>query len=98
MRPWLLVPLAFKALRRNVMRTILTMLGIVIGVSAVICIVAIGDGREEFRRNARAHQAARRTRAQADQRDRRPLRQHECEQHESRAQFAEQIADAEWTA
>jgi len=43
-RLWLLVPLAFKALRRNVMRTILTMLGIVIGVSAVICTVAIGDG------------------------------------------------------
>ena len=44
MHVWLLIPLAFKALRRNVMRTILTMLGIVIGVSAVICTVAIGDG------------------------------------------------------
>jgi len=41
---WLLFPIAFKALRRNVMRTILTMLGIVIGVSAVICTVAIGEG------------------------------------------------------
>jgi putative ABC transport system permease protein len=40
----LLLPLALKALRRNLMRTVLTMLGIVIGVSAVICTVAIGEG------------------------------------------------------
>jgi putative ABC transport system permease protein len=44
MRLILILPLAVKALRRNVMRTILTMLGIIIGVSAVICTVAIGEG------------------------------------------------------
>ena len=44
MRLLLILPLALKALRRNVMRTILTMLGIIIGVSAVICTVAIGEG------------------------------------------------------
>jgi putative ABC transport system permease protein len=38
--------LALKALARNVMRTLLTMLGIVIGVAAVICVVAIGDGAQ----------------------------------------------------
>ena len=36
--------LALKALRQNVLRTALTMLGIIIGVGAVICIVAIGEG------------------------------------------------------
>jgi putative ABC transport system permease protein len=44
MRVLLIVPLAVKALRRNVLRTMLTMLGIIIGVSAVICTVAIGEG------------------------------------------------------
>jgi putative ABC transport system permease protein len=36
--------LALKALRQNVLRTALTMLGIIIGVGAVICVVAIGEG------------------------------------------------------
>src|SRR3954469_2343982 len=36
--------LALKALRQNVLRSGLTMLGIVIGVGAVICVVAIGEG------------------------------------------------------
>ena len=44
MRLTLLFPLAFKALRRNLMRTMLTMLGVIIGVSAVICTIAIGEG------------------------------------------------------
>ena len=35
---------ALKALTRNKMRTALTMLGIIIGVGAVICTVAIGEG------------------------------------------------------
>jgi putative ABC transport system permease protein len=35
---------AIRALRRNTMRTLLTMLGIVIGVSAVIAMVSIGNG------------------------------------------------------
>ncbi|MHB8653553.1 MAG: ABC transporter permease [Terriglobia bacterium] len=35
---------AVRALARNKMRTILTMLGIIIGVGAVICTVAIGEG------------------------------------------------------
>jgi putative ABC transport system permease protein len=41
----LMIPrLALKALRQNLLRTGLTMLGIVIGVGAVICVVAIGEG------------------------------------------------------
>jgi putative ABC transport system permease protein len=36
--------IALKALRQNTLRTGLTMLGIVIGVGAVICVVAIGEG------------------------------------------------------
>ena len=36
--------MAFLALRRNKMRTALTMLGILIGIGAVICTVAIGEG------------------------------------------------------
>ena len=44
MRLVLVFPLALKALRRNLMRTMLTMLGVIIGVSAVICTIAIGEG------------------------------------------------------
>src|SRR3954451_19880736 len=41
----LLIPrLALKALAQNKPRTGLTMLGIIIGVGAVICVVAIGEG------------------------------------------------------
>jgi len=36
--------IAFRALRRNKMRTVLTMLGIIIGVGAVIAMVALGRG------------------------------------------------------
>jgi putative ABC transport system permease protein len=43
----LMIPrLALKALRQNVLRTALTMLGIIIGVGAVICVVAIGEGAQ----------------------------------------------------
>lgn len=38
------IRVALRALARNKMRTILTMLGIIIGVGAVICTVAIGEG------------------------------------------------------
>jgi putative ABC transport system permease protein len=38
---------AFKALGRNKMRSILTMLGIIIGVSAVIAMVSVGQGAQQ---------------------------------------------------
>ena len=38
---------AFKALSRNKMRSILTMLGIIIGVAAVIAMVSIGQGAQQ---------------------------------------------------
>ena len=41
---WNTIILALRAIRRNVMRSILTTLGIVIGVGAVIVIVTIGEG------------------------------------------------------
>ena len=41
---FLLMSMALKALRRNTLRSGLTALGIIIGVSAVICVVAIGEG------------------------------------------------------
>src|SRR3981081_4799985 len=44
MRFLLIVRIALKALRLNLLRTGLTMLGIIIGVGAVICVVAIGEG------------------------------------------------------
>ena len=39
--------IALRALRRNLMRSGLTMLGIIIGVAAVIAMVAIGTGAKE---------------------------------------------------
>src|SRR5690242_14797205 len=44
MNPLATFRVAAKALRQNALRTALTMLGIVIGVGAVICVVAIGEG------------------------------------------------------
>ena len=39
--------IALRALSRNKMRTILTMLGIVIGVAAVIAMVGVGQGAQQ---------------------------------------------------
>jgi putative ABC transport system permease protein len=39
--------IAFSALRANVLRSLLTMLGIVIGVAAVIAMIALGDGAQQ---------------------------------------------------
>ncbi len=47
MNPREVIRVALRALARNKMRTILTMLGIIIGVGAVICTVAIGEGASE---------------------------------------------------
>jgi len=47
-----LLRVSLKALRRNMMRTALTMLGVVIGVSAVICTIAIGEGASQKIREA----------------------------------------------
>jgi putative ABC transport system permease protein len=55
MRVLLPLAIALKALRRNVMRTLLTMLGVIIGVSAVICTVSIGEGASEKIQNAIAN-------------------------------------------
>jgi putative ABC transport system permease protein len=52
MRLVMLVRVSFKALRRNMMRTALTMLGVIIGVSAVICTIAIGEGASSKIREA----------------------------------------------
>ena len=42
---------ALRALRRNTMRSILTALGIIIGVAAVITMVALGTGAANAQRN-----------------------------------------------
>ena len=39
--------MAFAALRANLLRSLLTMLGIVIGVAAVIAVIALGDGAQQ---------------------------------------------------
>ncbi len=44
MRYFAIIKIAFRALRRNKLRTVLTMLGIIIGVGAVIAMVALGRG------------------------------------------------------
>src|ERR1044071_1542681 len=42
----MIIRVAFRALVRNKMRAILTMLGIIIGVAAVIAMVSIGQGAQ----------------------------------------------------
>jgi putative ABC transport system permease protein len=44
---WEAVKLAFQSIRRNAMRSVLTLLGIVIGVAAVIAMVTIGSGTSQ---------------------------------------------------
>src|SRR5215467_2314070 len=44
MNPLAIPRLALKALAQNKLRTGLTMLGIIIGVAAVICVISIGEG------------------------------------------------------
>src|SRR5271170_1513024 len=44
MKILIILRVAARALRRNKMRTILTMLGMIIGVGAVIATVSLGDG------------------------------------------------------
>jgi putative ABC transport system permease protein len=50
--------MAFRALGRNKMRTALTMLGVIIGVAAVICTVAIGEGATQRIQTAIANMGA----------------------------------------
>jgi putative ABC transport system permease protein len=45
---WSIVRMAMSALGRNKLRTMLTMLGITIGIAAVICTVALGDGGQQL--------------------------------------------------
>ncbi len=45
---WMIVKVAFKSLLANKMRTVLAMLGIIIGVAAVISMLAIGSGAQQF--------------------------------------------------
>ena len=47
MKFWMAVEIALRALRANRLRSALTMLGIVIGVAAVIAMVAVGSGATE---------------------------------------------------
>jgi len=41
---WTTLLLALRAIRRNLMRSFLTILGIVIGIAAVITLVTLGNG------------------------------------------------------
>jgi putative ABC transport system permease protein len=44
MRIFAILRISLRALKRNLLRTLLTMLGIIIGVAAVIAMVSIGNG------------------------------------------------------
>ncbi|WP_028109052.1 ABC transporter permease [Ferrimonas futtsuensis] len=46
MKPWQLTRTALTSLRRNLLRSVLTTLGIVIGISAVIIMFALGEGAQ----------------------------------------------------
>ena len=50
--------IALKALNRNKMRTALTMLGMIIGVGAVITMVALGNGAQRVDRAGRSSRPA----------------------------------------
>ena len=47
MKPWVLFITCLRALVRNPMRAVLTILGIVIGIAAVVAIREIGEGSKE---------------------------------------------------
>ncbi|HEY7221941.1 MAG TPA: ABC transporter permease [Candidatus Binatia bacterium] len=51
MQGWMTLRIALRALARNKLRAFLTMLGIIIGVGAVIAMVAIGEGAKATIRN-----------------------------------------------
>ena len=56
---WEAIKLALQSIRRNALRSVLTLLGIVIGVGAVIAMVTIGDGHDaEGRRTISPSSAA----------------------------------------
>ena len=48
MNLWAILKIAIRALTRNKMRSALTMLGIIIGVGAVIAMVSIGQGAQSM--------------------------------------------------
>ncbi len=47
MKSWSVIKVAFRALGRNKLRSVLTMLGIIIGVGAVIAMISVGQGAQE---------------------------------------------------
>jgi putative ABC transport system permease protein len=47
MRYWMIIKVALKCLSANKLRSMLAMLGIIIGVGAVIAMLAIGSGAEQ---------------------------------------------------
>ena len=42
------IKMAFSSLRTNMIRTVLTMIGITVGVAAVITIVSLGEGAQQL--------------------------------------------------
>ncbi len=46
MKTWSVLKVSFRALSRNKLRSVLTMLGIIIGVGAVIAMVSVGQGAQ----------------------------------------------------
>ncbi len=47
MKSWAVIKVAFRALGRNKLRSVLTMLGIIIGVGAVIAMISVGQGAQQ---------------------------------------------------
>src|SRR3954469_10561595 len=46
MSTWLSLQTAWRSLRVNTMRSVLTMLGVIVGVAAVVCMISIGLGAQ----------------------------------------------------
>jgi putative ABC transport system permease protein len=49
-RSLILVSLAIQTLRANILHTLLSTLGLVIGVAALVAILSLGDGLEQYAR------------------------------------------------
>lgn len=77
---WNTIWLALRSIRRNLLRSFLTILGIVIGVSAVITMVTLGNGATQAVQNQIAGLGSNLLQVRSGQRSGPRARQRQCRQ------------------